>query len=99
MCFLDDHPDLKLRGKPKGIRVVLQEHKSIWHRFMTMCIECGTKVVRKCASYVKSQSHKDAECHIIFAKAAGQEDGPSTEDMIASNSMTPLTPDDGWCCM
>jgi|SRR6266850_7226442 len=29
MCFLDDHTNPELRGKLKGIRLVLQEHKSV----------------------------------------------------------------------
>src|SRR6267142_2454152 len=33
MCFPDDHTDPELRGKPKGIRLVLQERKSIWDKF------------------------------------------------------------------
>jgi len=29
MCFPDDHSDPKLRGQLKGIKAVLEEHKSI----------------------------------------------------------------------
>jgi hypothetical protein len=25
MCFLDNHPDPKLRGQPKGVKIVLKE--------------------------------------------------------------------------
>jgi len=29
MCFPDDHHKLELRGKPKGMKIVLQERKSV----------------------------------------------------------------------
>jgi hypothetical protein len=29
MCFPDDHPNLEQKGQVKGIKIVLQEHKSI----------------------------------------------------------------------
>ena len=99
MCFPDDHPDLELKGKPKGIRIILQERKSVWHKFTTICKEGGKKVVGKCASCAKSQSHKDAERRIILAEATGQEDAASAEDMIVGSSVTPPTSDSEWCCM
>ena len=33
MYFPDDHPKPELRGKPKGIKVILQERKSIWDKY------------------------------------------------------------------
>ncbi len=50
MCFPEGHNDLKLRGQPKGMRVVLQERKSVWDRFTSICNARGTKIVGKCAS-------------------------------------------------
>jgi len=99
MCFPDDHTDPELRGKPKGIRLVLQERKSIWDKFTMTCKECRTKVVGKCASCAKSQSHKDAEHRVILAEASGQEGVASANDLIVADSVTPPTSDDRWCCM
>ena len=67
MCFPDDHPDQKLRGQSKGIKVVLQERKLIWDKFTAICQERGIKMVRKCASCTKSQTHKDAERRVALA--------------------------------
>ena len=63
MCFPDDHPNPELRGKPKGIKVVQQECKSVWDKYTKLCKEHGIKVVRKCKSCTKSQTCKDTECH------------------------------------
>ena len=30
MVFPDDHPNIQLRGQPKGMMQVLWEHKSVW---------------------------------------------------------------------
>jgi hypothetical protein len=99
MSFPDNHPDLELRGKPKGIRAILQERKSVWHKLTMICKEGSMKVVGKCASCAKSQTHKDAERRIIFAEVAGQEDATSAEDMIIGSSVPPPAPDNEWCCM
>jgi hypothetical protein len=100
MCFLDDHPKPELRGQPKGMKIVLQECKSIWDKYTALCTELGTKVVRKCALCVKSQSHKDAKRCIMFAEAAGQEGAASAEDVIGAHSVPPPTSEsDEWCCM
>jgi len=56
MVFPDDHPDPKLRGQPKGVKVILQEWKSVWDKYTAVCWERGTKVVGKCASCTKSQT-------------------------------------------
>ena len=45
MCFPDDHPNPKLRGQPKGIKVVLQEHKSVWDKYTVWCEGCDAKPV------------------------------------------------------
>lgn len=58
MNYPDSHPDLKLRGQPKGIKAVLQERESVWDELMD---RCNTKVVGKCKSCSKSQVKKDAE--------------------------------------
>ena len=90
MCFSNDHPDPELRGKPKGIRATLQERKSMWDKFMTICKVCGAKVVGKCTSCAKSQSQKDAERRMIFAEASGQDGVTFAEDVIVANSAVPL---------
>src|SRR6266851_9636655 len=56
MIFPDNHPDERLRGQAKGIRVVLQERKSVWERFTTICEQRKTKPVGKCALCTKSQT-------------------------------------------
>jgi hypothetical protein len=98
MCFPDDHPNPELRGQAKGIKAVLQECKSVWDKYTTICVERGTRPVGKYASCSKSQTQKDAERRVIFAEAAGQEDAASAEDMVITNSVMPST-SDKWCCM
>jgi hypothetical protein len=68
MSFPDDHDDLKLRGQPKGMRVVLQERKSIWDKFTASRKEHHMKLVGKCASCTKSQVRKDAELVMCMAR-------------------------------
>ena len=99
MCFPDDHPDLGLRGKPKGFRAVLQERKSVWDKFIATCTARGVKAVGKCTQCAKSQSQKDAERRVIFAEASGQDDIASAEDMVVANSATLPPSNDEWCCM
>ena len=102
MCFPDDHHKPELRRKPKGMKIVLQECKSVWDKYTALCNERGTTVVRKCTPCTKSQSHKDAERRIMLAEAAGQEGAPSAEDVIDAHgapSVAPPTSDDEWCCM
>jgi hypothetical protein len=99
MSFPDDHPDSKLRGKPKGFKAVLQERKSVWDKYTSACLECGTKVVGKCASCTKSQTHKDAERHVVLAEATGQCGIAMAEDMAIADTEIQSTPDDEWCCM
>jgi hypothetical protein len=99
MSFPDDHIDPKLRGKPKGVRVVLQERKSVWHKFTEMCKERGTKVVGRCASCTKSQTRKDAERRVALAEAMGQDDSVSVEDTKLIEAAALSSEDDRWCCM
>jgi len=99
MVFPDDHPDPKLRGQPKGVKVILQERKSVWDKYMAVCREHGTKVVGKCASCMKSQTQKDAEKHVALAEAIGQNGIAMEEDMATADSEIQSGPDDKWCCM
>ena len=102
MCFPDNHPDLELRGQPKGIRFVLQERKSVWDKYTALCQERGQRVVGKCRSCSKSQTRKDAERRVALAEAAGPEYSASAEDVIVVNAVEDPTSDDinsGWCCM
>jgi len=99
MCFSDDHPNLALRGKVKGIKVILEERKSVWDKYIKICMECNAKPVGKCSSYSKLQIKKDAEHHVIFAETAGQADAASENDIAIAHLVMPPTPDDIWCCM
>jgi hypothetical protein len=99
MTFPDNHPDPKLRGQPKGVKVVLQERKSVWDKYTTVCRERGTKVVGKCASCTKSQTRKDTERCVALAEATGQNGIATAEDVAVADSEIPSTPDDEWCCM
>lgn len=102
MNFPDDHPDPSLRGKAKGMRIVLQERKSVWAKLEAHCRQHGgTKVVGKCSSCTKSQTRKDAERRVAFVEATGEDGTASTEDIALANSDTPSIPDvsDEWCCM
>jgi hypothetical protein len=55
MVYPDTYPDPELRGKPKGMRAVLQERESVWDE---LSLRCGGKVVGKCKSCQKSQVKK-----------------------------------------
>ena len=83
MTFPDDHIDLKLRKQPKGVRVILQERKSVWNQFTMVCKKCGTKIIGKCASCTKSEMHKDAEWRIALAEAMGQDNAVSVRDGVS----------------
>jgi len=99
MCFPKDHNVLELRGQAKGIKVVLQECKSVWDIFALMCEVCCMKMVGKCASCMKSQVHKDAEHHSALAEEIGKEDTVSTEDPTHIETKVPPVNNDVWCCM
>ena len=55
IVYPDTHPDLELRGKPKGIKVILQKHELVWDK---LNLHCTGRVVRKCKSCQKSQQRK-----------------------------------------
>jgi hypothetical protein len=99
MTFPNDHPEERLQGQAKGIRVVLQEWKSVWAKFTSICEQCGTRPVGKCILCTKSQTRKDAERRIAFVEATGEEDATSAEDVNLANADPPSTDDDKWCCM
>jgi hypothetical protein len=101
MCFPENHDIPELQEKAKGIRVVLQERKSVWDKFTSMCKGhgTGTKLVGKCASCTKSQVRKDAECHSALAEEMGKEDAVATEDPTHFETEVPPINDDAWCCM
>jgi len=98
MCFPDDHPDPGLRGKPKGIKVVLQERKSIWDKYIKICKERDVKDIRKCAVCSKSETYKDAERCVMFAEAAGEATS-SADELTVAGTVMPPTPHNMWCCM
>jgi hypothetical protein len=54
MVYPANHPDPKLCGQPKGIKVVLQEWESVWDELVSRC----KKVVGKCKECSKSQAKK-----------------------------------------
>ena len=104
MCFPNDHCNPKLRGQPKGIRVVLEECKSVWEKFTSIHKPHGpqrTKLVGKCGSCTKLQVCKDAEHRVALADAMGQDDSIKEEDIAQTeNAVLPITNnDEGWCCM
>ena len=104
MCFPNNHSNLKLRGQPKGMRVVLEERKSVWDKFMLIHKAHSpqrTKLVGKCGSCTKSQLRKDAERCVALADAMGQDDSIKKEDIKhMENAALPITDDnEGWCCM
>lgn len=99
MCFPDNHPKPELRGQAKGIKLVLQERKSVWDKYVVKCKECGTKAVGKCGSCSKSQMHKDTERRIMKAEAMGQGDPAIVDDMAETDTMAPLLSEDAWCYM
>jgi len=100
MSFPDDHNDPNLRGKAKGMRVVLQERKSVWDKLVSVCEARGdTKIVGKCSSCAKSQVQKDAECRIALAESMGQDDAVLHEDITHADTEAPSIAEDRWCCM
>ena len=59
MVYPLDHPDVKLQGKLKGMKAVLQEHESVWDELESRCKRKAP--VGKCSVCMKSQVKKDAE--------------------------------------
>jgi hypothetical protein len=74
------------------MKVVLEERKSVWDKFMMICREHEKKIIRKCGACTKSDAHKDKEWHIATAEAMDQRDVPPMEEM-------PSYAADKWCCM
>ena len=99
MCFPNDHNDPKLRGQAKGVKVVLQERKSVWDKLTSECKARRTKMVGKCSSCAKSQVHKDAERRIALAESMGQDDAVLHEDITHTDTEAPSITEDLWCCM
>ena len=99
MCFPDDHPNPELKGQPKGIKVVLQERKSVWDLYTRMCKEDHAKQVGKCRSCSKSQTLKDTERRVMFAEVAGQGDPAPIDDIAGADDEMTLAPENLWCCM
>jgi hypothetical protein len=56
------------------------------------------KMVGKCSSCTKSAVHKDAEHRIALAKAMGQDDAVSPEDITQADTEAPSA-EDPWCCI
>jgi hypothetical protein len=98
MCFADDHSDPRLRGQPKGIKVVLEERKSVWDKFTSIHGK-QKKPVGKCGSCTKSQVCKDAECRVALADAMGQDESIKVEDLDLIENVAPPITNKGWCCM
>jgi hypothetical protein len=98
MVYPSDHPDEKLCGLPKGMRVVLQERESVWDRLVESCK--GKAPVGKCKDCTKSEVKKDAERRVAEAEAMGQEDTVAEEDIARSQETVESRnePND-WCCM
>jgi len=99
MCFPEDHSDPKLRGQPKGIKVILQECKSVWDRYELVCKARGAKIIGKCGSCTKSEVRKDIERRIALANAMGQDEAVSAEDIAEAEGEVPPIASDEWCCM
>jgi hypothetical protein len=55
-------------------------------------------MVGKCSSCTKSAVHKDAEHHIALAKAMGQDNAVSPEDIMQADIEAPSA-EDLWCCI
>src|SRR5216683_442496 len=94
MCFPNDYSDLKLRGQPKGMRVILEEHKSIWDKFTLIHKAHGPQ-------HTKLQLRKDTERCIALADAMGQDNSIKEEDIKHMKNAALLIADDneGWCYM
>ena len=45
MYFPDNYSKPELRGKPKGMQIILEEHKFVWAEYMRICHVHGMKVV------------------------------------------------------
>jgi hypothetical protein len=99
MCFPEDHEDLALRGKPKGMRAVLQERKSVWDKFSAINKARGTNLIGRCASCKKSGMRKDAERRLAIAEAIGKEEDVTENDIATVETEAPPVEEEAWCCM
>ena len=79
MSYAVNHQNPSLRGQPKGIKAVLQEHVSVWDKALEM--NSGKVPVGKCRDCKKSQAQKGAEKRIAEAEAVGQEHTVAEEDL------------------
>jgi hypothetical protein len=95
MVYPDTHPDPELCRKPKGMKVILQERKSVWDK---LSLHCAGRVVRRCKSCQKSREKKDAERRAAAAEAMGQEDTLSDKDISQAEEVE-MMPDSEWYCM
>jgi hypothetical protein len=97
MVYPSDHPDKKLCGLPKGMKVVLQEWESVWDQLTDRFK--GKTPVGKCKDCTKSQAKKDAERRVAEAEAMGQEDTGAEEDITHSQELETIKLKNNWCCM
>lgn len=97
LVYPDSHCNSELRGKAKGMKVMLQERVSVWDK---LCTARGGehKVVGRCKMCKLSVAKKDALRRIAEAEAAGQDDTLTDADLAAANSDATDSSDD-WCCM
>ncbi|KIJ43854.1 hypothetical protein M422DRAFT_169388, partial [Sphaerobolus stellatus SS14] len=93
MVYGNDHPDPKLRGKPKGIKVILQERISVWRELVKAAGGNLTKVIGICKICKASQVERDASIRIA---AQEQADGDVSIDDGTSNV---LESSNNTCCM
>lgn len=95
MTFPDDHPDLSLRGKVKGIFQILRERESVWYELT----QRGKleKPVGICGNCRLSASQRDAQAHIARAEEAGQ-DANLTAETLETADLHIIEDNNKWCC-
>jgi hypothetical protein len=97
LVYPSSHPNEKLAGKPKGMRVVLEERVSVWDEYIERLK--GRRVVGECQSCQKLELKKDAQRRIAAAEAMGQEETFVNHDLAEAEG----EPDeveseaDNWC--
>jgi hypothetical protein len=98
MSYPADHADPSLRGKPKGMRVVLQERGPVWDELVEASKKRGERAVIGVCSICKlSQEKKDLLAKIAAAERAGQEAEVEAEYDAAES--LPTEPNSNLCCM
>lgn len=95
MVYPATYPDPELAGRPKGMKVVLQERQSVWDVLME---RHNGKVVGKCQRCQKSQAKRDTERRLTLAEALGQE-APETGELQTEDEPETDSEDNDWCCM